>query len=305
MPPRLDLIDLDQTTLEGYRRFISCWLSRGQGPTFVVDPGPPSTVKALIRRLGELGVSELDLVLLTHIHLDHGGGVAELVEAFPGARVHCHEQGRRHLAAPERLWEGSRQVLGRVAEAYGEPRPLPVRALIDDAALADLGITAIPTPGHAPHHLSYLHRGTLFLGEAAGTFQDLGQGNWYLRPATPPRFFLETATASLDRLLALDPAPERLAFAHHGVLAGHTRDLLRLAREQLGQWTAAVRAVREAAPRAAFEEVAEEVVARLAVADPHFALREELPADIRVRERDFTLQTLRGMFQYVEDGAGR
>ena len=226
MPPRLDLIDLDQATLPGYRRFISCWLSHGDGPTFIVDPGPHSTAGVLQNRLHDLGVEHLDFILLTHIHLDHGGATSRLLEAFPTARVVCQKKAQHHLTAPARLWEGSRAVLGAVADTYGEPQPVPESALATYADLATAGIEVIPTPGHAPHHLSFLHQGTLFVGEAAGTFLDLGDHGWYLRPATPPRFFLETALASLDRLLALEPVPERLAFAHHGLLKGQARDLL-------------------------------------------------------------------------------
>ncbi len=301
MSPRLDLIDLDQPTLEGYRRFISCWLSRGAGPTFIVDPGPASTAPLLIERLGVLGVDQLDYILLTHIHLDHGGAAAHLLEAFPSARIVCHQNGRKHLAAPERLWEGSREVLGKVAEIYGEPRPIPDAALVTTDALAMDGILAIPTPGHAPHHLAFLHQETLFVGEAAGTFLDLGEGSWYLRPATPPRFFLATALESLDRLLVLDPLPATLAFAHHGRLDGGCRELLTEARGQLLRWVATVREVLMDDPTLEFEALASRVVERLVTIDEHFARGSALPEDIRVREQDFTRQTLLGMVGHVKN----
>lgn len=304
MTPRLDLIDLDQSSLAGYRRFISCWLSRGDGPTFVVDPGPPSTAGGLVSRLRELGVERLDLILLTHIHLDHGGGVAEVLAAFPQARVHCHARGRQHLTAPARLWEGSRQVLGPVAEAYGEPRPVAPEVLLDDPDLADHGIAVIPTPGHAAHHQSYVHGGTLFVGEAAGTYLDLGDGRWYLRPATPPRFFPETALASVDRLLDWSPTPQRIAFAHHGLATGRSEALLGRAHQQLRHWVQTVGEVHAADPQAGFDTFADRCVAQLRRTDPHFALGAELPADIRSRERDFTRQTLRGMLEHVQrDGS--
>ena len=300
--PQLELIDLDQPALTGYRRFISCWLSRGGGLDLVVDPGPASTAPVLCDRLRALGVERLDYILLTHIHLDHGGATAALLQEFPGAQVACHPAARNHVIAPERLWEGSRQVLGDVADIYGEPAPVPAAALADLDALADRGVTVIETPGHAPHHLSFLHRGTLFLGEAAGTFMDLGAGSWYLRPATPPRFRLEVALASLDRLLALAPAPRRLAFAHHGLLAGRARALLELARAQHARWVDVVRAALAAAPvdAAAADEDAllARITSRLDAIDPHFARRRHLPADIRTREDDFTRQSLRGMVAY-------
>lgn len=301
--PQLELIDLDQPSLMGYRRFISCWLSRGGGCDFVVDPGPASTAPVLIDRLRALDVERLDYILLTHIHLDHGGATAALLQAYPTARVACHPIARKHVTAPARLWEGSQQVLGEIAGVYGEPAPVPEAALIEPDALAAAGIGVIETPGHAPHHVSFLHRDTLFVGEAAGTFMDLGAGWWYLRPATPPRFRLEVALASLDRLLALEPAPRRLAFAHHGLLSGRTRALLELARAQHERWVDVVRAVLAIAPPGE-AALLTRITDRLETIDPHFGRRRHLPEDIRVREDDFTRQSLRGMVQYVQANDG-
>jgi glyoxylase-like metal-dependent hydrolase (beta-lactamase superfamily II) len=295
----LDLIDLDQPDLEGQRRFISCWVHRGDGVAYVVDPGPPSSSAALIARLREMGVDRLDYVLLTHIHLDHAGATAEVLAAFPGARVYCQETGRAHLVTPQRLWEGSRHVLGATAEVYGEPRPVPAAALADEAELAARGVTVVPTPGHAAHHVSFVHGDTLFAGEAAGTFLALPEDAWYLRPATPPRFVPEVALASLARLLALPALPARVAFAHYGQVEGRTRDLLRLAREQLTQWVAAARAVCRQQPGADLAALTQACLERLALGDPHFALRVELPPDIQVRELQFTRQTLRGILLAV------
>ena len=156
---------------------------------------------------------------------------------------------------------------------------------------------------HAPHHISFLHQGTLFVGEAAGTFLDLGDAGWYLRPATPPRFMLEIAVESIDRLLALEPAPERLAFAHHGLLTGHARELLQNARDQHEHWVDTVRKVRRDAPDADFDALCARVVDHLSATDPHFARRRALPEDIGRREQDFTRQTMQGMVQYVESAA--
>jgi glyoxylase-like metal-dependent hydrolase (beta-lactamase superfamily II) len=299
MAPCLDLIDLDQPTLEGQRRFIGCWVCRSPEVTFIVDPGPPSTATDLVARLRAMDVERLDYVLLTHIHLDHAGATAEILAAFPGARVLCHEAGRKHLVAPRKLWEGSRQVLGKTAEVYGAPRPVDAGALADEAELAARGVRTIPTPGHAAHHLCFVHADTLFVGEAAGTFMALADDAWYMRPATPPRFEPAVAFASLERLLALDPLPSRVAFGHHGWLEGRTCELLRLAHEQLTEWVAAARAVCRQMPDAALEALIHACLERLALGDPHFALRTELPPDIQVRELQFTRQTLRGILLAV------
>lgn len=310
MPPvepaaPLHLIDLDQP-LPGQRRFISCWARVAPDLAYVVDPGPPSTGDRLLAALEELGLARLDFILLTHVHLDHAGTTARLLERWPAARVVCHPRGREHLADPSRLWQGSLAVLGDKARVYGEPAPVPAAALADPAEAAARGITMIETPGHAAHHACFRHGDDLFLGEAAGIYATLGRGDDtpepYLRPATPPRFRLEVAARSLDRLLALEPAPRTLLFAHHGRHTGDARILLAAARDQLHRWVDVCREQRAAAgPDADRDALMDAIVAELARRDPWFARGALLPGDIRVREADFTRQTLRGMLGYLED----
>ena len=292
---RLDLIDLDQD-LPGQRQFISCWLARSEGLSYVVDPGPPGTALRLVARLRELGVTDLDFVLLTHVHLDHGGAAAAVLDAFPGSRAACLDAAARHLVDPTRLWEGSRRVLGPVAEAYGEPAPVPAERIAALDEVAARGVDWLPTPGHAPHHVCFVHGDVLFAGEAAGTTAPLPGGRLYLRPATPPRFFPAEAGASLDRLLALSPPPRRVAMAHYGLVEGKTRALLTAARDQLELWVAAVR--REAA--AGREGLVGRVHGRLLAEDPHYAAFTDLPADIRERELVFTAQSVLGMLGHIE-----
>jgi hypothetical protein len=53
----LELIDLDQL-LPGQRQFVSRWLVRQPGLTFIVDPGPRSTAGRLVARLQARSVDE-------------------------------------------------------------------------------------------------------------------------------------------------------------------------------------------------------------------------------------------------------
>jgi len=214
----LHLIDLDQSCT-GYRRFITSWLYRGDGPSYIVDTGPANTAGDLINALHGMDVTHLDYILLTHIHLDHAGAAGHVAEAFPGAKVACWPKAASHLIDPARLWAGSRQVLGETAVMFGEPQPIDEGRLLHPDALAAHGITWLHTPGHAPHHVSYVHGDVLYVGEAAGMTCPTSTGALYLRPATPPRFFLDVALDSLDRLRALDPRPRRFVLAHYGAVA--------------------------------------------------------------------------------------
>ena len=57
---------------------LSTWVYKDENLCFLVDPGPMIYVNYIKRGLKKLGVGEdnLDYILLTHIHIDHAGGVS-------------------------------------------------------------------------------------------------------------------------------------------------------------------------------------------------------------------------------------
>lgn len=285
-------IDLDQPALEGFRTFISAWLCRGDGFTLLVDPGPLSTIPYLLRELRRLGVERIDYVLLTHIHIDHAGGTGALLREFPETRVICHPEGIRHLIAPEKLWQGSRKVLGGLAEAYGEIMPVPQEKIGFAEKIGETGGRAFLTPGHAQHHCCYLLGDLLFAGEVAGVRSEVPKGI-YMRPATPPRFLLEVALDSIDRMIAL--APRRMVFAHYGQV-DNALEHLQIGRRQLLLWVQGVAAT-AAMPESRREEV---FFSWLLEQDEVYRNITQLPSDIFARERIFLGNTLRGMLEYVQ-----
>ena len=293
----LFLVDLDQP-LEGFRRFISAWVWTKGREAAVVDPGPASTVPVLLQALDRMGIERVPAVLLTHIHLDHAGGTGALLARYPEARVWCHPRAAPHLADPGRLWEGSRNVLGRVAEAYGEPLPVPRDRLVCESSLEIHGIRleALDTPGHAPHHLCFRAGGILFAGELAGVHLEL-DGRVYRRPATPPVFRHQVFRRSILR--ALDAEAQVLCLGHYGT-ARDPRKALGDALEQLDLWVSTVEEVL-AAGAEAWEERA---LAELARRDAAFALFHRLPDDIRARERFFCRNTLLGIRGFVQGRGG-
>ncbi len=285
-------IDLDQPTLEGFRQFISAWLLRRAGLTVLVDPGPLSTIPHLVETLKNKQVNRLDYILLTHIHIDHAGGTGALLETFPEARVICHPEAVKHLVAPENLWKGSLKVLGKMAEAYGEIIAVPESRIGTLEALASEGIQTFLTPGHAPHHLCYLCDDLLFAGEVAGVRCSVNNGI-YMRPATPPRFILEVALDSLERMIAL--TPQRMVFAHYG-LVDNALTHLHIARRQLPLWVKGIAATADTDP----SRKEEAFFTWLLDHDEVYRRIDQLPADLAARERYFLGNTFRGMKEYVD-----
>ncbi len=289
----LHLIDLDLPR-EGFRRFISAWLYTPPGAAILVDPGPRSSIPVLLDALTSLGIRELDAILLTHIHLDHAGGAGLLAARYPAARIVCHPQGIRHMVSPAKLWEGSRKVLGEIAELYGEIAPLAAENVSYEERLTigPVTVSALPTPGHAAHHLCFLADGILFAGEVAGITYPL-EGGIYLRPATPPVFDYEIYRGSLERAAAL-PA-SRLCFGHWGCRTD-PEDVFALGLRQLDAWLETVDAhlTRGSMP------LEEAVFADLLAREEGMARYGELPPDIQAREKYFSTNSIRGMREYRE-----
>lgn len=292
------LIPLDQA-LTGFTDFIGAWLYQGDETAFLVDVGPASTVPALAAAIGEAGIDRLSAIFLTHIHIDHSGGIGDLLSRFPETPVVCHPKAIPHLSDPGRLWEGSLKTLGKTAEAYGPIAPVPEHLLKAAEAPFEVGagkkVHPYMTPGHAPHHVSYRFGEVLFGGEAAGVFMDLGDGDVYLRPATPPRFFLETSLESLETLLSVDH--QVYCFGHYGATR-RTPELLAAHRDQLHRWAALIR---EELDRGEGESLIDRCIGTLLARDPLMSAWPRLSPDVRQRERGFLTNSVKGFLGYLKE----
>ena len=218
------VIELD-TLLGGWERVTAGYLIEGDAPV-LVETGSQSSVPALLAHLDRLGLGADDLagVVVTHIHLDHAGGVGDVARAFPKATVYVHPKGARHLEDPTRLVDSAARVYGPLLDSlYGRLDPTPAERIhvLEDGEQVRVSsnrfLTAVDSPGHAKHHLG-LHdnwSGTLFVGDAVGVkLPDAG----VLRPSTPPPDFdLTQALHSLRRFA--ERKPTGLALAHYGLLA--------------------------------------------------------------------------------------
>ena len=265
------------TKMTGRSRVTSAYLVDADEPV-LVETGPSASAEEVHAGLDGLGIGPGDLahVVVTHIHLDHAGGIGHIASLFPEATLWVHERGARHLADPTRLVQSAAHAYGGEAELqklYGTVRPAPadrLRALIDGDRI-DLGnraLQALYTPGHASHHVALADSSTdaIFTGDAVGVhLPDVG----FLRPAAPPpEFDLEQAITSIRAIRAR--ARGTLMFSHYGP----TRDVETVcdrAVVTIRTWSEAVRAGVEA------EEDAGAVERRL---------REATKADIRGLSED-------------------
>src|SRR6266571_2743313 len=239
------------TQMAGYQGITAGYLIRSDRPC-LVETGTAPSAPVIRDALASLGVHATDLstVVVTHIHLDHAGGVGDIAAMYPGAQVVVHEHGARHLADPSRLMASARMVYGDELDGlFGELAATPAGRIkaVGDTGTIDLGggrrLDSHHAPGHAKHHIGLVDSvsGDLYVGDAAGVYI---QETSDLRPATPPPDFdLAAALASLRGFAARRPA--RLLFSHYGPVDAVAETLDRSA-EEIRLWVDETRRARNA-----------------------------------------------------------
>ncbi|MFY9511038.1 MAG: MBL fold metallo-hydrolase [Rubrivivax sp.] len=230
----------------GFQRddFDAAYLVVHGGRAAFIDTGTNFAVPRLLAALDALGLARdaVDWVIPTHVHLDHAGGVGLLMQQLPAARVLVHPRGQRHMIDPAQLWQGALAVYGEaeMQRSYGALQPVPAERVLASSdgqqlSLAGRVLEFADTPGHAKHHhciWDAMSRGW-FTGDTFGLSYrefDTAAGAWIIPTSTPVQFEPEALAASVQRLLARDPAAMYLT--HYGRvgdvqrLGGQMLDLL-------------------------------------------------------------------------------
>lgn len=179
----------------------------------LIDPGPTSCLDTLLETLdGERPRA----LLLTHIHLDHAGASGSLVERWPDLEVYVHERGARHMISPGRLLDSAGQLYGDdMDRLWGEMVPVPeenIRVLQGGETLFDGEFEVAYTPGHASHHVSFLHDGTAFVGDVGGV--RIAGAPLTIPHTPPPDIDIEKWHKSIKLIRAWKP--RRMVMTHFG-----------------------------------------------------------------------------------------
>jgi glyoxylase-like metal-dependent hydrolase (beta-lactamase superfamily II) len=205
--PEPRLIDLHHL---GRERVIGAWIVNDE---ILVDPGPAISVNEL---LVQVDGWQPRAIAITHVHLDHAGATGTLLQHWPGTEVWVHELGAKHLADPSRLLAGAGQIYGDDLERlWGQTLPVPAEAIrpLHEGDVAG-PFDVLYTPGHAPHHLTFLdrQRGWAFLGDVGGI--RIAPCSYVLPPTVPPRTDIEAWVRSVSRIAEFHP--DTLVTTHFG-----------------------------------------------------------------------------------------
>jgi glyoxylase-like metal-dependent hydrolase (beta-lactamase superfamily II) len=193
----------------------------------IVDTGPNSAVPLILAALEQLGIERdaVELLFLTHVHLDHAGGAGQLMRHLPRATAVIHPRGAPHMIDPAKLIAGSRAVYGDEAYSrlYGEIVALDRERIViaQDGQRFELGdrmFECVHTPGHALHHQAIVDHGavSIFTGDTFGLSYrefDTAKGPWIIPTTTPTQFDPAQLKASIVRLMQF--RPRRLYLTHY------------------------------------------------------------------------------------------
>ncbi len=235
-------------------RFDAAYLIVENGRGAFVDAGTNHSVPRLLAALDAVGLApdDVDLVIATHVHLDHAGGVGLLMQNLPKAKLVAHPRGARHLIDPVHLVKGATAVYGaqEVERSYGTIVGVPEQHVVQSAdgmtlTLAGRPLVFLDTPGHAMHHhciWDEQSRG-IFTGDTFGlSYREFNtmDGAWIMPTTTPVQFQPEALRRSIERMLAF--APQQIYVTHYGAV-GDVPRLAALFLAQLDEMVALARSL--------------------------------------------------------------
>ena len=226
--------------MEGKPQRMSCYYIDTSDP-ILIEVGPSNSFPYLISALESLGIQDIKRTAITHLHLDHVGGIGHLNEKYKENFVYVHELGLKHLPNPERLWKAVSDVYTEewLKKNWGEIKPIPLENIkkLNDGADIKIDknriIKSLYSPGHAKHHYSFYDEtsGTIFMGDTLGLIYP--HGNFVQPNLPPPDFDKEVLFSTLEHIEKLDL--KQVAIAHFGI---HTNpyELINNAKESIDLW---------------------------------------------------------------------
>jgi glyoxylase-like metal-dependent hydrolase (beta-lactamase superfamily II) len=234
----LHYVDTGMYDVDGYG---AVYILDAERPA-LVDSGIGTNYERILAAVEEVGLAaeDIEVIALTHVHLDHAGGAGFLAEACD-AEVYVHEVGAPHVVDPRRLWAGTKRAVGDQIQFYVEPDPVPESQVVEvaDGDRIDLGDHALAVhhaPGHAPHQVVFEDptNDCVFTADAAGIYD--GGRDELFPTSPPPNFDPEQCQADVETIQRIDP--EVLCYPHFG--ATETGDLLERYADLLADWVDSV-----------------------------------------------------------------
>jgi glyoxylase-like metal-dependent hydrolase (beta-lactamase superfamily II) len=280
----------------GQPNTVAVYVLKG-AKTALIDCGYASSYETVLAGLASVGVSpsDVDYIIPTHVHLDHGGAAGHLLKRMPRATVLAQEKGVPHLIDPTRLVQSATKLFGQEAiDTYGTPIGIDAERIvaIGEEMHLDLGgvsLTAVHSPGHAPHQISVFveEEKLLLTADAVGIVYPSVRT---LIPTTPPPSFnpaeLGETTEKLGQM-----GSKVLLVPHYGI-RNDVQDVLETTKRKTDAWVRRVKEMQKAS--FTFERMVE-------------SLKGELLIETGIQDKDLPRYadisigvSVRGILHYLE-----
>ena len=208
--------------MEGKEGRLACYYIDSKDP-ILIEVGPSNSFPYLISALETIGIQNIKRSAITHLHLDHVGGIGHVVENYKDHFVHVHELGIKHLPNPERLWNAVAEIYTDewLIKNWGIIKPTPIENIktLNDGHEFKLDtnrkLKSLYSPGHAKHHYTFYdsESGTIFMGDTLGLIYPHGD---FIQPnLPPPDFNKDVLFETLEKIYNLDL--KQIAIAHFGL----------------------------------------------------------------------------------------
>jgi len=205
---------------------IATFLVENDQGIVLVETSAHSTLEKVKEKIKAIGYdwTDIDHVLLTHIHLDHAG--AAWCFAENGAKIYLHPFGYNHMNDPSKLLSSATRIYGDYMDyLWGTLKPIPADQLItvEDYEVLEINglqFKAIHSPGHAKHHIAWQLDNNLFAGDLAGICFESGV---VIPPCPPPDIYVDVWKESINKVLEIKEI-DKYYITHIGMIDGDIED---------------------------------------------------------------------------------
>lgn len=197
----------------GMPKFLSIYIIENNGKRLMIDVGEALKTRKIVKKLKELNLFPVDIIILTHSHWDHAQGIKKMHEAMnnPNLEIFASENAIENIKSPERMIEGYQGV----SEVYPfeEVKPLKEGDVID---LNGLELEILNMFGHTLDSIAIFDKTnkTLFAGDSIIMRLD---AEAFFIPLMPPDFHEEELLKTFNRLREMKDNLNSIAFAHFGI----------------------------------------------------------------------------------------
>ena len=168
----------------------------GEEDLTIIDTGTGATIKSILKKIEKNGLKtdKIRKILLSHTHIDHSGGLAELYERFnPEVYVHKNEAS----------WIETGEIKKTLASwVNGVLKPVPVSHKLEEGAKLSFGrfnFDVLHTPGHSCGSICLYEKDKKILISGDTVFSNGNIGRFDL-----PTGSFKDLLNSIERLTQLD-----------------------------------------------------------------------------------------------------